>query len=302
MSSFWSGWVMALVTFNLGVTLFLFLWGLRVRIPTLPDGTTGHVWANGALRESVRPLPLWWVLVSAAMFIVGIGYLVLFPGFGSFPGVLGWTSQTELSDDITATRARMGPLAERHARLPVEQLANDADALRLGQRLFLDNCAACHGSSARGNPALGAPDLTDRDWLHGGDGQALLTSILDGRRGAMPGFGAALGAAGVQEVAQYVLSLSGRATDPVKAALGKARFSACAACHGPSGKGNPALGAPDLSDGVWLYGGSVARVEQSVRDGRSGEMPAFRGRLSEGDARVVAAWVYRQSHPARSAP
>lgn len=301
MSTFWSGWVMLLVSFNLGVTLFLFLWGLRVRIPTLPDGTTGHVWANGVLREGVRPLPLWWVLVSAAMFAAGIGYLVLFPGFGSYGGLLGWTSQAELAEDTARTRAKLEPLMARQAQRPVEALAGDPAVTRLGQRLFQDNCAACHGMRGQGNPSLGAPDLTDRDWLHGGDGESLLASILDGRRGAMPAMGAALGSAGVEEVAQYVLGLSGRATDPLKAALGKERFAACAACHGPQGKGNPALGAPDLTDAVWLYGGSRARVEESIRNGRSGVMPAFRARLSEAEARVIAAWVHGRSNPSGAA-
>ncbi|MFP5461590.1 MAG: cytochrome-c oxidase, cbb3-type subunit III [Gammaproteobacteria bacterium] len=296
MSTFWSTWVMILVSFNLGITLFLFLWGLRVRIPTLPDGTTGHVWANGVLSEAVRPLPLWWVLLSATMFVAGIGYLVLFPGFGNHAGVLGWTSQGELAEDIASNRARLESLVARQAGLDVEQLALDQAAVRLGRRVFLDNCAACHGSDGRGQQALGAPDLTDRNWLHGGSGEALLASILDGRRGAMPPMAASLGATGVEEVAQHVLGFSGRASDPVKAALGKERFAACAACHGPQGKGNPALGAPDLTDASWLYGGSRAAVEQSIREGRSGVMPAFRGRLSEEQARAVAAWIHRASH------
>ncbi len=298
MSTFWSGWVMLLVTFNLGITLFLFIWGLRVRIPTLPDGTTGHVWANGVLREGVRPLPLWWVLVSATMFVLGIGYLVLFPGFGSYRGLLGWTAHAELADDVARTEAKLAPLLAQHAQRSIEQLAEDPSATRLGQRLFLDNCAACHGVQGHGNPSLGAPNLTDRDWLYGGNGETLLASILDGRRGVMPAQGAALGSAGVQEVAQYVLSLSGRASDPVKAALGKARFGVCAACHGANGKGNPALGAPDLTDAVWLYGGSGPRVEESIREGRSGQMPAFRDRLSSDEARAIAAWVYGQSNHA----
>lgn len=298
MSTFWSGWVMLLVTFNLGITLFLFIWGLRVRIPTLPDGTTGHVWANGVLREGVRPLPLWWVLVSATMFVLGIGYLVLFPGFGSYRGLLGWTAHAELADDVAHTEAKLAPLLAQHAQRSIEQLAEDPSATRLGQRLFLDNCAGCHGVQGHGNPSLGAPNLTDRDWLYGGNGETLLASILDGRRGVMPAQGAALGSAGVQEVAQYVLSLSGRASDPVKAALGKARFGVCAACHGANGKGNPALGAPDLTDAVWLYGGSGPRVEESIRDGRSGQMPAFRDRLSSDEARAIAAWVYGQSNHA----
>lgn len=297
MTPFWSGWIMVLVTFNLGLTLFLFIWGTRVKIPTLPDGTTGHVWAHGVLREGLHPLPLWWVLVSATMFVLGIGYLVLFPGYGDNKGLLGWTMHGELAEDIASTRAKMEPLIAQHSQMSVEQLAAEPSAVAIGHRLFVDNCAACHGASAQGNSLLGAPMLTDRDWLYGGDGETLMASILDGRRGAMPAMGATLGAAGVEEVAQYVLSLSGSANNPLKAALGKAQFTTCAACHGGDGKGNPALGAPNLTDSVWLYGGSQVHVEQTIREGRSGEMPAFRNRLSENEAKVIAAWVYRQSNP-----
>lgn len=301
MSAFWSAWIMTLVTFNLGITLFLFIWSQRVKIPSLPDGTTGHVWAHGVLREGLRPLPLWWVLVSAAMFIGGIGYLVLYPGYGSSPGLLGWTSHQELADHVASTRARLDPLIERADKLSVEELAGDAAATSIGHRLFLDNCAACHGTSGRGNQVVGAPNLVDRDFLYGGDGDTLMTTILEGRQGVMPAHGASLGPAGVQNVAQYVFSLGGRANDPLKAALGKDDFeSTCAACHGADGKGNPALGAPNLTDSIWLYGGGQAQVEQSISGGRSGVMPAFASRLSNTEAKVIAAWVYSQSHPEES--
>ncbi|MFA7506134.1 MAG: cytochrome-c oxidase, cbb3-type subunit III [Burkholderiaceae bacterium] len=298
MTTFWSAWIMSLVTFNLGITLFLFIWSTRVRIPTLPDGTTGHVWAHGVLREGVRPLPMWWVVISAAMFVIGIGYLVLFPGFGSHKGLLGWTMHGELAQDVENTRAKLEPLITRHGELPVEELAGDPVSVAIGERLFVDNCAACHGARGQGNQLLGAPDLTNRAWLYGGDGESLMTSILDGRRGVMPPSGVILGPAGVEQVAQYVLSLSGQETDPVKAALGREQFTTCIACHGPDGTGNPLLGAPDLTDDIWLYGGSRAAIERSIRDGRSGEMPAFRERLSETEAKAVAAWVYSRSNPA----
>jgi cytochrome c oxidase cbb3-type subunit 3 len=297
MTPFWSAWIMALVTLNLGITLFLFVWSTRVRIPVLPDGTTGHVWAHGVLRESVRPFPLWWVVLSAAVFVIAIGYLVLFPGFGSHKGLLGWTMHGELAEHVAATREKLEPLIARQAGSTVEQLAEDPASVAIGQRLFVDNCAACHGARGQGNPILGAPNLVDDDWLHGGDGKTLLASILDGRRGMMPPASTTLPAGGVEEIAQYVLGLSGRATDPVKAALGKEKFATCAACHGADGKGNPALGAPNLTDETWLYGGSLAQVEKTIREGRGGEMPAFRSRLTETEAKAIAAWVYRQAHP-----
>lgn len=296
MSSGWSLWVICLIVFNMGVTLFLFLWGPRAKIPTQPDGTTGHVWAHGVLRESVRPLPRWWIVMSTALFIVGFAYLALYPGFGGFKGALGWTSQAQHAEQVAANDKQVDAAMLRFGTRSPEELAKDADARSMGKMLFNENCAACHGREARGNALLGAPDLTDSDWLYGGDGAAITTSILDGRHGVMPPWGPQFGPEGVGNLANYVLSLSGAQHDAAKAEAGKALFTVCAACHGPDGKGNPALGAPNLTDNTWLYGGTLATIEESIRNGRGGTMPAWRGRLGEPNARVVAAYVYSLSH------
>lgn len=302
MSMYWSAWIMFLVVFNMGITLFLFLWGTRVRIPTLPDGTTGHVWAHGVLREGVRKLPRWWFLMSAGMFAAGITYLVLFPGFGRYKGLLGWTAHGELAQDVATHQAQLAELMQRFRLYSVEQLASDPDAVQLGGRLFQDNCAACHGREAHGNPLLGAPNLSDADWLYGGDGKTLLASILDGRHGTMPPFGEAFGEAGVANLANYVLGLSGAPHDAAKAAAAQPIFTTvCAACHGADGKGNQAVGAPNLTDHIWLYGGDLATIEETIRHGRGGQMPAWRTRLGEDDARTVAAWVYANAHRAAAA-
>lgn len=254
MSPFWSLWVMCLVVLNLGVTFFLFIWGQRVRIPTLDDGTTGHVWAHGILRESVRRLPRWWVFLSASMFAWCVVYLLLYPGFGAYAGLLGWTSGSELQRDTAGNRAILGATLARYATLPTDALASEHPAaLQIGARLFMDNCAACHGRDARGNRLLGAPDLADGDWLYGGDDGAVKASIAAGRHGMMPPLGAALGDAGTTQVAHYVLSLSGAAHDAEAAAAGAPLFAMCAGCHGPQGQGNPFLGAPNLADDTWLY-------------------------------------------------
>jgi len=297
MSAGWSLWVMFLVVLNMGITFFLYLWGPRAKIPTLPDGTSGHVWAHGVLREGVRKLPLWWVLFSGAMFVIGFVYLALFPGFGSFKGLLGWTSHVELAHNVAVNEATLAPLMERFKLYPVEQLSSDPAALQMGKVLFEDNCAACHQRSAKGNVALGAPDLSDGDWLYGGSGSDITTSIHDGRSGVMPPW-ASLGADNVKNLAQYVLSLSGAPHDAAKAAAGQPLFATCAACHGAEGKGNPALGAPNLTDKVWLHGSSVADIEKSIGEGRQGHMPAWSPRLSDEQIRVVAAYVYQLSHPA----
>ena len=294
MSGFWSWWVMFLVVLNLGIALFLFLWGPRAKIPTLPDGTSGHVWAHGTIREGVAKLPRWWVLFSAAMFIGAFGYLFLYPGFGGHKGALGWTSHGQLAREQAANDAKLDDMMDRFARYPIEQLSHDADALQMGGRLFVDNCSACHGRGAYGNVKLGAPSLIDNDWLYGGTGNDIYQSIHDGRAGMMPPW-SSLGAENVKNLAQYVLSLSGRKHDAAMAAAGKPLFATCAGCHGLQGKGNPAIGAPNLTDQIWLHGGKLSDIERTIGGGRNGHMPAWSHRLSNGQMRVLAAYVYSLS-------
>jgi cytochrome c oxidase cbb3-type subunit 3 len=297
MTPFWSFWVMFLLCLNLGITLFLFIWGLLVSIPVQTDGTTGHVWAHGVLREGVRRLPLWWVALSAAVFLIGFTYLALYPGFGSFKGLLGWTSHEELSADTEANQARLASTTELFAKKSIEELAADPVAMQIGQRMFIDNCAACHGREAHGNQRLGAPNLADDDSLYGRDAEAIMTSILDGRRGTMPPLAGSFDQQGLDDVANYVLSLSGASHSLVRAEAGKSLFTLCAACHGADGKGNRAIGAPNLTDSTWLYGADIESIKAAIRFGRAGVMPAWRARLSEPEARLIGAWVYAQSHP-----
>ena len=293
MSRFWSAWVMVLLTLNLGVVLYLFLWGRRIKVPTQPDGTTGHVWAHGVLREGVRSLPTWWVLVSAALLLWGLAFFVLFPGFGGFPGLLGWTSAGKLKRDTAANAMQLDATLARIRGVPVETLARDGSVTSIGGVLYEDNCSACHGRDGRGNQVLGAPNLVDGNSLYGNDAEAILTSILDGRRGVMPALGGVLGHQGANEAAAYVLTLNGYQAPPDWVAAGKIRYeSLCVACHGVDGQGNQALGAPDLTDDVWLYGRDFNRMTETIRDGRNAWMPAWRERLGEDRARAIAAWVY----------
>lgn len=291
MSLGWSLWVMFLVVLNMGITFFLFIWGQRVKIPVQPDGTSGHVWAHGVLREGVRKLPRWWVFMSASMFAWGFAYLVLYPGFGNSKGVLGWTAHGELANDIAAVNSQMGEHKQYYTSVPVAQLASNPSAVRIGERMFVDNCAACHGRDAHGNALLGAPNLVDADWLYGGDDEAVRTSILEGRQGMMPPLGAALDDAAVTQLANYALSLSGTAHDKTAAAAGQAGFAVCAACHGVDGKGNKALGAPNLTDAIWLKSGDLDTIRRTIKDGRSGVMPAWKSRLDEAEVHVIMAWL-----------
>ena len=295
MSTGWSLWVMFLVTLNMGITFFLYLWAPRAKIPTRPDGTTGHVWAHGTILEGLKKLPAWWVWFSGAMFASAFVYLYLYPGFGNHKGALDWTSHGELARDVAANKAKLDPLLERFRLYPVAQLAGDPQARELGKVLFEDNCAACHQRSGKGNILIGAPNLTDNDWLYGGTGEDITTSIHDGRGGVMPPW-ASLGEDNVNNLVQYVLSLSGINHDTAKAAAAKPLFATCAACHGADGKGNPALGAPNLTDSIWLYGGTAADIHHTIHDGRQGHMPAWSPRLTDDQIHVLAAYVYHWSH------
>ena len=256
----------------------------------------GHVWDED-LTELDNPLPRWWVGLFFATLAFGVVYLMLYPGFGTNAMVLGWTQVEEYEAEMARAEARYGPLYEAYLRLPVEEVAADREALRMGERLFASYCAVCHGADAGGVP--GFPNLRDSVWQWGGAPEAIKTSILAGRNAVMPPWRDALGGdAGVGEVTAYVLSLSGRSVDAAAAAAGKERYDAlCVACHGVEGTGNPALGGSDLTDDVWLYGGSQAAVRESIAAGREGRMPAHGDFLGEARVHVLAAWVYSLSRP-----
>lgn len=296
MSTFWSVWVMALVVLNMGITLVLFVWAPWAKVPVKPDGTTGHVWAHGRIREGLNKLPRWWIVLSGSMFIAAFIYLWLFPGFGAHQGKLGWTAHGQLANEVAANDAKLRPVLERMRLYSVEQLSHDRQALQLGKVLFEDNCAACHGRDARGNLALGAPNLTDHDWLYGGTGKDIVTSIRDGRAGVMPAWNG-LGEATVNNLAEYVLQISGQPHDAQMAAAAEPVFkNTCAACHGVDGKGNQGVGAPNLTDAIWLYGGTRADIHATIHGGRQGHMPNWDKRLGEDDIRATAAYVYSLSH------
>lgn len=290
MSTGWSVWVMVLVVLNLSITLFLFFWGTRVAIPTEKDGTSGHVWAHGVLREGVRNVPTWWYLMSLGAFVAGITYLVLYPGVGGSEGALKWTSQGQLQAETAVSEELLKPVMESAASDSFRRLAQNDQAMHIGGRLFLDNCASCHGRNAKGNHVIGAPDLTDSASLYGHSAADIQESIAQGRRGAMPPW-ASLGYGKIKNLAHYVSSLSGGSHDGASAAVGKNYFATCAACHGADARGNKALGAPDLTDSASLYGSSIEQLMESITDGRQGVMPGWKDRLSDVEIRLISAWI-----------
>ncbi|MGZ3180996.1 MAG: cytochrome-c oxidase, cbb3-type subunit III [Telluria sp.] len=263
-------------------------------------GTTGHVWDED-LTELNTPMPRWWMIMFYLTIVFGAIYLVLYPGLGKSAGKYGWTSADAYQKEVAQARAEYGPQFDQYLKTDLKVLAGDEKAHAMGERLFLTYCAQCHGSDARGSK--GFPNLTDNDWLHGGAPEKIKETIMLGRHGVMPPMGAALGSdEDIANVAHYVVSLSGGTADPVKVELGKAKFGACAACHGADAKGNQMIGSPNLTDKIWLYGGSVETVMETIRKGRDNTMPTFGEFLGEGKAHVLAAYVWSLSNqPAKVA-
>ncbi len=255
---------------------------------------TTHTWDED-LQEWNNPCPRWWVYWFYGTIVFGVLYLLLYPGLGSFPGLLNWSSTKQYEDERARANAEYGPLFEKYAKMNIPAVVADPEARQMGQRLFLTYCYQCHGSDARG--AKGFPNLTDGDWLYGGTPETIETTILNGRNGIMPPMIDAVGGPqGVKEVANYVRQISGQKPyDEDLAALGKEKFAVCAACHGPEGKGNPALGAPNLTDNVWLYGGSLTAIMETITKGRNNVMPAFKDLLGDEKVHLLAAYVYSLS-------
>lgn len=288
-SSAWSIYIGAVTLVGLLACLVLLLVASRRKVMAT-DNTTGHVWDED-LRELNNPLPLWWMGLFVLTVVFAGAYLALYPGLGSVGGTLGWTSTTEHAQDVAQARAAMAPVYAAFTGQSPEQLAKDPKAHAIGERLFANNCAQCHGSDAKGSK--GFPNLTDKDWLWGGSFETISQTITQGREGNMPVMAAAVGTSeDVRNLAHYVLSLSASPHNPLYAQLGKPKFTACAACHGVAGKGNPALGAPNLSDKVWLHGWGEGAVVAMITAGKHNQMPAHGERLTPEQIRVLSAYVW----------
>ncbi|HHJ16508.1 MAG TPA: cytochrome-c oxidase, cbb3-type subunit III [Gammaproteobacteria bacterium] len=295
-SGFWNIWITVLTVGNILACWWLIRWTAKPRKDEAAAGdVTGHSWDEGTLAEYNNPLPRWWLWLFYGTMIFAAGYLVLYPGLGTWRGTLNYTDQNAYDKEMQVAQEKYGPLFAKYASTPIAELAKDPAALKVGQRLFANYCASCHGSDAGGG--AGFPNLGDKDWLYGGEPETIKLSILDGRNGVMPAWGQVIGDKGVDEVAAYVMSLSGRDSDATKAAAGKVHFDTyCVACHGADGTGNPALGAPNLTDGSWLYGGSPGVIRQTITAGRNGHMPAHRDFLGEDKAHLLATYIYSLSN------
>jgi cytochrome c oxidase cbb3-type subunit 3 len=293
-SNFWPIYVTVITVVSILACLLLLWFSGKAKAMTATDNTTGHVW-DGDLREMNNPLPRWWVYLFVITVVFAFVYLALYPGLGTYKGTLGWTAAGQHQKEIDKGNAEVAPLYAKFTAMAPEELSRDTQAMAIGERLFMNNCAQCHASDARGTK--GIPNLTDGDWLHGGTPELIKTTLTQGRTGNMPPMAAAVGSSGdVKNLAQYVLSLSGSPHDSVQAALGREKFAACAACHGANGKGNQALGAPNLTDDIWIHGYGEAAIISMINNGKVNQMPAQGEKLTEGQIHVLTSYVWSLSN------
>jgi cytochrome c oxidase cbb3-type subunit 3 len=291
MSSFWSNWIIILTSITIiGITWLLF--ANRKKDKDAGE-TTGHVYDG--IEEYDNPLPAWWFFMFTITIVWGLGYLAAYPGMGNYKGFLDWTQEGQHDHEVAKAEAKYRAMRDRYLALPLEEIAKDPAVLKMGQRLFGNNCAQCHGADARGG--YGFPNLTDNDWLWGGTPAAIKHTLINGRQAAMPAWGSVLGDQGIKEMTAHLLTLNKRTADSQLAAAGAQKFGMyCAACHMPDGTGNQMMGAPNLTDGIWLYGGSEADIAQTLRAGRNGIMPAQARSLSEDRIHILTAYVYSLSN------
>jgi cytochrome c oxidase cbb3-type subunit III len=293
-SNFWSIFVAGMTVISIVVCLVLLWVAGTKKVAASNDNTTGHIWDED-LREMNNPLPRWWVYLFIITVIFAFGYLAAYPGLGAYKGQLGWSTEGVYQSEIAKANKDIAPIYAKFASMKPEDVARDPAALAIGERLYMNNCSQCHGSDARGSK--GFPNLADGDWLHGGTPEKITETLIKGRVGNMPPMAAAVGTPDdIRNVAHYVLSLSGSPNDSVRANLGKPKFGVCAACHGADGKGNQALGAPNLTDGIWLHGWGEEAIVSMINNGKVNQMPAQAGKLTDAQIQVLAAYVWSLSN------
>lgn len=294
-SGFWNMYVVVIVLGSiLACAILLYVQG---KAKFTPGKTMGHVW-DETLEEYNNPMPKWWSWLFVITVIFALVYLALYPGLGSFKGVLGWSSVGQYNTERERMDATVQPMYAKYQGMDVKALAADKQAMETGKRLYLTYCMQCHGADGRG--AKGFPNLTDSDWLYGGEPEQIKQTIAEGRMGVMPAH-AQLGADTIKDLANYVRSLSGLPNDSVRAAKGKEAFTSagCVGCHGMDAKGMQAIGAPNLTDKVWLYGSSEATITETITNGRQNKMPSWKAFLGDAKDHVLTAYVYSLSQGAK---
>jgi cytochrome c oxidase cbb3-type subunit 3 len=288
-SGFWNYYVISIVLVSV-VGCGVLLW-MQSSAKHVEGETTGHVW-DGDLQEFSNPLPSWWRWLFYITIVFSLFYLAMYPGLGTFQGQFGWSSTGQYDGEMKKADEQYGPIYKKFQSQDIMTVAANSEAKEMGQRLFLTYCAQCHGSDAKG--ARGFPNLTDNDWLFGGTPEQIKESILKGRDAMMPAKGVKpdLNGDQIKDLANYVRSLSGLAADSNRVQRGKELFApACAACHGPDGKGTVGL-APNLTDKIWLYSSSEDTIIETITKGRTNRMPAFGEFLGDAKVHLLTAYVY----------
>lgn len=299
-SGFWDIYIAVITIVSIfGCALLLKMNSVR-KVSASELGKTGHVWDED-LTEYHHPLPRWWVWLFYLTIVFSLAYLAIYPGLGSYDGTARWSSAGQYDEEKKAADAQFAQIYAKFLAQDVKALASDPEAKAIGQRLFLNYCAPCHASDARGS--RGFPNLADDDWLLGGEPENIRETINNGHNGVMPAFGPVLGEEGVRDAAHYVMSLSGLTHDSIRAARGKEKFAAnCVACHGADAKGNTSLGAPNLTDAIWLYGASEETITETITKGRNDFMPAHKDFLGEAKIHMLTAYVYGLSKSGSAPP
>ncbi|MBK7355750.1 cytochrome-c oxidase, cbb3-type subunit III [Propionivibrio sp.] len=299
-NEFWNWYViLGVLASILACGIILWIQSIHHPVHEKTTDTTGHVW-DETLEEFNNPLPKWWMWLFYATIVFALIYAVLYPTLGRFQGVLGWSTASEHALEVKTVEDQVKPLFDKYLKMDLKAVAADEKAMEMGGRLYQTYCMQCHGATAQGSKEQGFPNLTDKDWLWGGEPEQIVETIANGRAGMMPPYGgnpdAIGGEAGAKEVANYVRSLSGLSHDNGLAAKGKTKFeSVCVACHGQDGKGTQAMGAPNLTDKVWLYGSSESKIVETITKGRTNQMPAWKGFLGEAKVHLLAAYVLNLS-------
>ncbi|MBS0231630.1 MAG: cytochrome-c oxidase, cbb3-type subunit III [Proteobacteria bacterium] len=308
MSTAWNWYVIVLVLFNLLGITWLLWWTAKRRPGDPKPEDISHYW-DGDITEFNKPMPRWWINGFYIAIAFAFGYLFWYGGFGTYQGFGHWSSKGEHDQAAAQASARLERTFAPYKGQAIDALAQNPSAVELGRSIFANNCATCHGSSAKG--AVGYPNLTDDIWHWGGSPERILETVNKGREGVMPAWGKALTSMGGPDAVDYVIAYvrqlgnkDAAASNDFAAARGKDLFeSICAACHGKDGKGNTALGAPDLTDDYWLYGNSTEALHETIANGRHGSMPAWGETLGDTRTRLVAAYVWSLSHkPGTAAP
>ena len=293
-NNFWSVYVAGITVVGILACFVMLIITARKKVVSDSDNTTGHVWDED-LRELNNPMPRWWIWLFVITLVFGLVYLIAYPGLGAYAGKMQWSQTGAYEAEVEKANADLAPLYARFTAMSTEEMSKDNQAMAIGERLFMNNCAQCHGSDARGSK--GFPNLVDGDWLHGGAPENIKQTITEGRMAMMPPQAEVVGTPeDVRNLANYVLSLSGSPHDALKASQGQSKFTACAACHGMDGKGNTLLGAPNLTDDVWLHGWGEDAIVDIITNGKMNEMPAQNKKLTPAQIDVLTAYVWGLSN------